>query len=410
MNIQKLWNKNFTLMIIGQIISLFGNAILRFSLSLYVLQETGSATIFASILAISILPTIFLSPVGGMLADRMSRKYIMVILDTFTGSLIIAFAFLMQYQASIIWIGAVMILLSIIQAFYQPSVQASIPLLATQEHLLQANGIAVQVNALASLAGPILAGFLFSFLPFTWLLAITSICFLFSAILECIMHIPFQKTITNGSLLQTATSDIKAGMRFIFKEQPILCKLLFILALLNLVLSSLMTVGLPVISNIILKLDATYYGWLEASVGIGSIIGSLFIPFAQKKYNIQKAYIFLLFASLALIPITIALIFPNQAYLAYALVMLGSVLAMAFATIFNIYTQTYLQQATPNELLGKVSSFITMIVMCAYPIGQSIYGILFDSFSTFSFFILAGACVLSILISIRTRHAFSQLT
>ena len=72
----KAFNRNFILMIIGQIISLFGNAILRFSLSLYVLQVTGSASIFATILAVSILPTILLSPFGGILADRVSRRSI----------------------------------------------------------------------------------------------------------------------------------------------------------------------------------------------------------------------------------------------------------------------------------------------------------------------------------------------
>ena len=73
-----VWNKNFTLLVIGQIISLFGNAMLRFSLSLYVLDTTGSASAFATILAISMIPTILLSPVGGVLADRMSRRHITI--------------------------------------------------------------------------------------------------------------------------------------------------------------------------------------------------------------------------------------------------------------------------------------------------------------------------------------------
>ena len=88
----KAFNRNFILMIIGQIISLFGNAILRFSLSLYVLQVTGSASIFATILAVSILPTILLSPFGGILADRVSRRSIMLSLDFLTSFLIFGFS------------------------------------------------------------------------------------------------------------------------------------------------------------------------------------------------------------------------------------------------------------------------------------------------------------------------------
>ena len=98
-------------------------------------------------------------------------------------------------------VAILMISLSIIQAFYQPSVQASIPLLVSENQLMQANGIVVQINALATLLGPILGGFLFSFLPFSLLLNISGTAFFLSAILECIMRIPFQRVATDGSML-----------------------------------------------------------------------------------------------------------------------------------------------------------------------------------------------------------------
>ena len=62
-------SRDFVLLVAGQGISLFGNMMLRFAMSMWVLDETGSATIFASILAVSIVPTILLSPFGGVLAD-----------------------------------------------------------------------------------------------------------------------------------------------------------------------------------------------------------------------------------------------------------------------------------------------------------------------------------------------------
>jgi fucose permease len=78
-------------MVIGQIISLFGNAILRFSLSLHVLSLTGSAAVFGSILALAMVPTVLLSPLGGVVADRVPRQGIMVALDFFTCGLILCF-------------------------------------------------------------------------------------------------------------------------------------------------------------------------------------------------------------------------------------------------------------------------------------------------------------------------------
>lgn len=398
-----VWNKNFTLLVIGQIISLFGNAMLRFSLSLYVLDTTGSASAFATILAISMIPTILLSPVGGVLADRMSRRHIMILLDCFTGFLLLSFTYLITQASSLALVAITMIILSIIQSFYQPAVQASIPLLVDEEKLMQANGITVQVNALATLLGPILGGVLFSLLPFATLLIISAARFLFSSLLECIMQIPFVPQKRKDTFLKSTWQDLKAGMQFVYRDRPTLFKLLMILALLNFILSSLMSVGLPVISNITLALDPVYFGWLQAGIGIGSIIGAMLLPIFQKRFQLAHSYIFLMLASLFLFPIGLAIMFLNSVYVSYAIVFAASILCMAFAAIFNIYAQTYLQHNTPNEMLGKVSSFVTMIVMCTYPLGQAVYGVLFDVLDALPYLIFMVAAFISIGISLRCR-------
>ena len=82
---EKLFTKNFTLLILGQLTSLFGNFILKLALSMYVLEVTGSAAIFAGILSAATIPTILLSPLGGILADRADRRNIMVALNALTG-------------------------------------------------------------------------------------------------------------------------------------------------------------------------------------------------------------------------------------------------------------------------------------------------------------------------------------
>lgn len=81
----KLFRRDFTLVVIGQIISLFGNAILRFALPLYLLRETGSSTLFGVVTACSFAPMVILSMAGGVLADRVNKRDIMVGLD-FYGS------------------------------------------------------------------------------------------------------------------------------------------------------------------------------------------------------------------------------------------------------------------------------------------------------------------------------------
>ena len=82
---QRLFNRSFTFLILGQISSLMGNYTLKFALSMYVLEQTGSASVFAGLLAASMVPTILLSPLGGILADRVNRRNIIVALDGLSG-------------------------------------------------------------------------------------------------------------------------------------------------------------------------------------------------------------------------------------------------------------------------------------------------------------------------------------
>lgn len=81
---QRLFSKDFILVVIGQIISLFGNATIRFALPLYLLNNTGSSALFGMVTACAFIPAILLSPIGGIVADKVNKRNIMVILDFIT--------------------------------------------------------------------------------------------------------------------------------------------------------------------------------------------------------------------------------------------------------------------------------------------------------------------------------------
>lgn len=122
----KLFRRDFTLVVIGQIISLFGNAILRFALPLYLLRETGSSTLFGVVTACSFAPMVILSLIGGVLADRVNKRDIMVGLDFSTAAIIMLFYFSLGKIPTVpLFIVALMLLYGI-SGTYQPAVQASV--------------------------------------------------------------------------------------------------------------------------------------------------------------------------------------------------------------------------------------------------------------------------------------------
>jgi len=198
------FSKDFILVVIGQIISIFGNQIIRFVLPLYLLNQTGSSVLFGTILAVSFIPMILLFPIGGIIADRVNKRNIMVILDFSTGILIILFYLLVGKIDIVPLMAVTMIILFGIQVAYQPAVKASVPALVETEHIMQANSIVDVINSLASMAGPVVGGILFSIFGLTPILYVAIFCFFASAIMGIFIQIP------------------KESFGFMFKEQPIM--------------------------------------------------------------------------------------------------------------------------------------------------------------------------------------------
>ncbi len=142
-----LWHKDFTLVVIGQIISLFGNAVLRFALPLYILEQSGSPALFGSVSALAFIPMIVLSPVGGIIADRVNKQRIMVVLDFITSALVTGYIIISGFSSAVAIVVVLMMALYAIQGAYSPAVQASIPLLTEGEALVPANAAVNLVNS-----------------------------------------------------------------------------------------------------------------------------------------------------------------------------------------------------------------------------------------------------------------------
>lgn len=174
---EKLYTKNFTLLILGQLTSLFGNFILKLALSMYVLEVAGSAAIFAGILSAATIPIILLSPLGGILADRADRRNIMVALDALTGVSVLCAALVLSESNAIAVISTLLIILSILGAFETPTVQACIPTMLQGDNIMKGNAVVNQVASLSYLIAPVLGGVLYAMLGLKPVMYASLVCF-----------------------------------------------------------------------------------------------------------------------------------------------------------------------------------------------------------------------------------------
>ena len=398
-------NKNFIIIVIGQIISLFGNAIQRFSMSLYLLEFTGSTAAFANILAISTIPYILFAPIAGRLSDNVNRKKIMVYLDLFCSALIGGYAFiLLRGRDSELIVGAVMFLLSICYTLYGPAVTSSIPQIVEEEKLTSANGIINQVGSVVNFVGPILAGILYGLVGIKLIVIINAVSFLLSAIMEMFLDIPDvvkvadehevnidnkkvyneeiactkEDKVLSISFIRQSFVDMKNSFIYLKTEKKIVLGIIASYALCNIFLVPILSIVAPYFINIMLGLPSQVYGIVEGICVLGMILGGLWISVKPKMFSMKKTHYtyFPMIAGVTLMAI-LGFIKINNYALA-GLFAIGGMAIMLSLSLSNVLTLTFIQKEVPVDMLGRVSAFSTAVATVSVAPGQLLFGQVID--------------------------------
>lgn len=406
---KKLFKRDFTMVVIGQIISLFGNAILRFALPLYLLRETESSALFGAVTACSFIPMVIFSFLGGIIADRKNKRDIMVVLDFSTAVVIMAFGFALGKLPLVPVMIAVLMILYGISGIYQPTVQASIPLLAEEETLMLGNAVINSIGTLAGLAGPIIGGILFGAFGIGPILLISAVCFIFSAIMEIFIHIPYIKNPDEKSVFSVVEADLTESIDFVKNKRPILLSVLGIIALFNLVLSAAMIVGIPIMIVQVLEMSDAALGIVQGAMGLGGLAGGIVAGAASGKLKIKNGYLNLAVCSLAAFLMGISIFGAIPQSVGYIMITGASFGVMCASTMFSVSTLTAVQQNTPAHLLGKIMAVIIAVSSCSQPIGQAAYGILFDIFADKPYVVMFAAAAAAMYISMRSKKFFDEL-
>ncbi|BAK81554.1 MFS transporter [Candidatus Arthromitus sp. SFB-rat-Yit] len=371
-------NRNFKLILIGQIISLFGNAIQRFALSLYILDITGNSSIYANILALSIVPYIILAPIAGNIADNYNKKYMMILLDIIAGILmIICFILFIFKLDSTFLIAIVMLLLSTISVCYEPVVTSSIPQTVDIDYLQKANSYISQSGSWANILGPILGGILYGFLGIKLILIINGLSFLISAILECFIKFPKHQNTTYKSLNPlSAFIHMKNTLKTLSKNYKIILGIILSYGLYNISIVPIISVLFPTIINLNFNMPPQVYGILESIIASGLLISGVLINLKSNLFKFKTHYKWNYLMPLSMFLVGTLLIISNNINLSMLGITIGGFIIMFCLGIGNIITLTYIQTVVPKNILGSVSALSTAIATASIPIGQVSFGYL----------------------------------
>lgn len=410
---QNLFSKNFTLVVIGQIISLFGNAALRFALPLYLLNQTGSSGIYGAVTACAFIPMILLSPVGGIIADRVNKRNIMVALDFSTAALMGVFLLLMGRMNLILLLVITLMLLYGIAGAYQPSVQSSVPMLVSPQHFMQANSVINTISSFSSLIGPVLGGILYGAYGLVPVLVLCAACFAVSAVMEIFIQMPSARPDRSIPFLRAAKADIAESLLFIRKERPSIFKSMLVVCAINLFLSAVLIVGLPYLITEVLNFSPVranqLCGFAQGAMAAGGLTGGICAGIFAKRLSIQKVGNLLIYCAAGLFPMAAALLFISSDFVLYLIITVCCFVMMIFSTVFTVQMLSFVQAETPQHMIGKVISVIITGSMCAQPLGNLFYGLLFEVFAGAEYVVLLTAGLISLLIALLTRNIFQKI-
>ena len=368
----------FVQVVLGQIISLFGNAALRFVLPLILLRQTGSAAVYGAATALALLPALAGTLAGGVLADRCRKARLMVVLDLAAAGLALGAAASADNLPTVLWAPAALCALYALQGLYQPVVRASLPLLLAGDRLVQGNAVIQLVDTLDELLGP--------------LLVLCGACFAASALLEWQIRIPGDRPQPRTQRKPDFAADLRESLTYLYHSRPELLRLAGIMALVNLVEIPAVVVGIPVVIVQYLGQSDVVLGAVQAVLSVGGLAGGALAGRSRHPLSDRQALGLLLGIAGLCAAMGVVLWVPPLACGGVALCGFG---VMAAAMRFNVWFFARLQTVLPQAQLGRVTGCTMALASLTQPVGQAGYGVLFDVFSACPAGVLLGAGALS---------------
>jgi MFS family permease len=402
--------RDFRLLSFGQLASTAGDYCYAVALPWLVLSTHGGTVLLGTVLACYGVPRTVLIPIGGVLADRLSPRVVMLAADTVRCLLVAVLAvFAARGLATVAFLGPVAALIGAGEGVFLPASAAIMPSLLPAESLQAGNGLSAAMIQIGSFAGPVLGGILVTTTHSSAAaFGVDAASFAISAAALAIMR---RRPAAAAAPTQVADADagpagsgVAAGsektsiLRF-FLDARVLQVIVLIAVLANFVIAGAFDVALPALAHS--RFAATGYGVLIACFGVGSLIGTLA---AARLGSLRRPAVA---ACAAFVAAGLAL---------SALPFLGGLAgAAAAAAVFgglgnfgNVIIITLLQQWAPAHLLGRVMSVVMLASIGAFPASVALSGVIVGHVGPAPFFPASGAMLALAVLLAATQRQFRR--
>lgn len=369
------WKKNTFLFLLSQTVSLFGSSLVQCAIMWYITINTKSGITLGIAVVCGFLPTFILSPFAGVLADRYSRKMLIIVSDSLIAlsTLVLAVLFHIGY-GSVVLLLIFTALRAIGMGFHTPSVNAFIPQIVPKDNLEKVNGISGSIQGMIMLLSPILGGVILTVSSIKYIFFIDIITAIIAVfILLFFLKVPVHEK-AQDSKRTHYIKDLKEGIGYI-RKSSYLGKFFIFYGLIYFLAT-------PTIFLTPLEVTRSFGGdlWrlsaLEATFTFGAILGSIFIM--SKGGFKNRIYTIALSSFVIGITAVILGIIPRTLPVFWLLIAVWTITGIAIP-LYNTPVTVMLQEKVEGDFHGRVFGILNMISSSVMPLGMLVFGPLADS-------------------------------
>lgn len=350
---------------------------LCFACPLYLLDRSGSSTLYGAVAAIAFIPGVLATPAGGVLADREGHRSVLAALGIV---LMIAAMLFVPMKRSLPLAAVVAVMLCVqyaVQSILKPILQIETLRIAGKEKIERATALVSQTTMASNILGPVVGTAVYGCFGIDALCAIAAAAFAMSSLLfwAALKRNVHSEVTGDGSTRMACQSDFLSAIRYLLQNTSLLAVIL-LAAVLNLALVGL-TIGAPVIVTRHLGMQSSCVGIIEAAMGLGGLAGGGLVGVWPHRFSFNGICRYVAMICFGVVPIIVVLLSGADQFV-FAALAAGSAWVMVWASIASVEIIAFVQRAVPRELCGKVLSVVYMALSCATPIGQLAYGFAYD--------------------------------
>lgn len=361
----------FTIVWLGQLLSLVGTAMTNFALTIWAFEQTGRATDLALIGFFFMVPLLLVSPIAGAIVDRHNRKMMMMVSDLASGIVTIFLLILFVNDALQIWylyISAA--IMGTFQTFQWPAYSAAISTMLSKEQFGRANGMIALAESGSGIMAPVLAGAVLAFAGMGAIFAIDIFSFSFAILALLFVHIPQPKQTETGEESKGSLwSESVFGFKFIWKRPSLLgLQILFLCG------NFFATLGFTLLAPMILartNSNELIFGSVQSTAAVGGVVGGLLMSAWGGPKKIVYGVIFGWgFGGLGMAVLGLGQQLPVWLVAGFAISLLSP--------IINASNQAIWQAKVEPDVQGRVFSIRRLIAWISTPLAMLVAGPLAD--------------------------------